>query len=233
MKREIKLLLWRVLCWLGKRKPEAINAFLSVTATIVIAAATVTNCSVTGRQQQTMQAQLNEMQVQSLVQKTELKPVLSLTIDREVRAGWAVLTPKWTNSGRSDAKEVKGWAVLASIAVTGNPAEKREAVNTHDFMSPPPGSHPMEHGVTIIPGEGRSEFSQFIPPRGIQANVDQTTAFILYGYVEYIDVFGTKYTARFCRDQHFELQPTGEIAGTLPFPLEQLPCEGRTETQPK
>jgi hypothetical protein len=182
-----------------------------------------------GQQRRIMQNQVIEMQTQSTIQRAEIKATLQLTIERRALPTGFEIGIMWTNTGKSEAKAVRGWKTLAFIPMTGDATKDIKTIQQYDFLTPPPEAQGFTNRGIILAGENMRFVVEDIPLQQITDAIAGKLAIVAYGYVEYSDIFGTAYTVRYCRGFNFEKSGTTAML-TLPLVL-QLPCEERTEQQ--
>jgi hypothetical protein len=146
---------------------------------------------------------------------------MNLTIDRTILADHWEVTPIWHNVGKTDAIKVRGWTALKYF----KPAEK---VKDESFIDIPDGVT-LSAEQTVVPGDTIIFGSKAVAPVQVQEFADQTAVSVIYGYIEYDDLFDTSHIVRFCRLLNFER--VGPLINfTLPVKI-PLPCERRTETK--
>jgi hypothetical protein len=219
---------WLVL-WLHQH-----DGLITALATVAIAYLTISLAGDSARQADTtngqlrvMQSQLTEMQSQSAIQRAEMKAVLRLQFVPEVKNDTR-MTPVWTNAGKSNANGVKSWGDIAFIKLSGDPIKDYLTVTRYDFINIPERQSLPSEGDILISGEQRFVRTSLISPEHVRAAIDGKELPVVFGYVEYSDIFNTAYTVRYCASLHWELT-LGQPILNLPAEL-ALPCNRRTET---
>ena len=81
----------------------------------------------------------------------------------------------------------------------------------------------------MIPGEQRVMPTSYITKDQEQADIEERQIPVAFGYIEWTDIFGTIYTARYCALLHKVYDPvarrlTNELPGRVAFP-----CNSRTQ----
>ena len=204
---------WTPLGWFYKLQP--IDKF---TFTLVVLA--VVTALIFQGQLGAMQGQLREMQTDNTIRQFEIRADLQLSLQRSIEGRTLLVTPKWTNIGKSDAYNVSAWADMKHFT-------SLEELNKETFLDEPPQEGMTRRG-NIIQGDALTLITKIITPQQADDFVDQKGATVIYGYVEYLDIFKTFFTVRFCREMSFERNSIGGITSNLPFVL-PMPCESRTE----
>lgn len=132
-----------------------------------------------------MQQQLLVMQDESAIRISELSPKMKLEIITDVApagmvpAGWYV-TPKWQNTGQTEALEFRGWDAVLAVPV--------ESAGAHDF-SKPPGPLPNPPSLTIGVGEAITQGSLLLSADAIEKAIAKEIMIISYGGIEWHDIF--------------------------------------------
>jgi hypothetical protein len=129
-----------------------------------------------------LQGQLSQMQKQSALTISQLRPKLALSfngpkepIKIEGEEGWLV-TPTWINHGGSEGIYFWGWD-NGRLFTPGAPKD-------FDFLTFG-GDVSTASKVTIGINEPHLQISKFLSRNDVQSIVDKKSMFIMWGYVEY------------------------------------------------
>jgi hypothetical protein len=136
--------------------------------------------------------QLEVMKTESDYRRYELAANMQLKIDSHgIPGGWNVNTV-WEDVGKTDALNVTGWIDLKFVP--------REKINSTNFFDMPDGKQ-LYAKETVVPGDKviyktmRVGLSEALDP------INSTP--VIFGYIEYNDIFETSHTVHFCRALDF------------------------------
>jgi hypothetical protein len=101
------------------------------------------------RQLNVMQGQLEEMQTESAIRRSELAAVMHLAVARQPSPGQWIITSQWTNTGKTNAVDFRAWEDFKIFRT----AADYELLKDHAYVlgGPPPGSKIITHDTIIIP----------------------------------------------------------------------------------
>jgi len=168
----------------------AISTVVTAIATFVIAGASIGSVLVSCWQWSAINGQLTEMKNQSAITRTQLKANLKLEYKKRIfNQGWAI-TPSWQNVGVTDAEGFDGW-------VTSHLFIPASAPDNFDFFSKPPLAY-KDFPTTIPAGDSNLLVSQHVSTDDMAKMEANSGLFIIWGSVQYKDVFGSRHHVRFC-----------------------------------
>jgi hypothetical protein len=162
-------------------------------AAVVGAAAIIIGNWDASDQRRIMTDQVREMQTQSAIQRAEIKATLRVMLEPIQQVDGFGISPVWINSGKSDATGVRGWQNIALIPLIPG------TLDSYDFLTEPKESHMSVEGTVILGGDTIVWVTQKITNQQASEVAAKRIFPVMYGYIEYRDIFGTLYTIRYCR----------------------------------
>ena len=215
----------------GRRWENVISlltAVPKVLATIVIAIATVTYCSISDGQLTVIRQQLVEMQQTSAIQKAELAAQMDLKlIPNETPSGWGE-TATWTNVGKTNATIISGWKDF-EILRDDQPAGLARQMQQFDFNKPR-NRIDIRAASTVIPNQAFTFTTDEIPRQTAQDTKAMKAVPILWGWLQYNDIFGITYSVSYCVHLHFSESAHGLDIDSPHMARED--CNKREQSQP-
>jgi len=162
--------------------------------------------------------QLEVMKTEAAYRRYELAANMQLNIVYPHNIDSWDVTPVWQNAGKTDALQVAGWVDLKFV-----PSDK---LTSTDFVGIPTGKQ-LSKKETVIAGETAVYRTQTV---GLSQVADPAHDVpVIFGYIEYEDIYETLHTVNFCRALDFTTKDR-TVAMNLPLKL-PLPCESRTEVK--
>ena len=147
-------------------------------------------------QLQIMRGQLEEMQTEAAIRRSELAAIMRQTFDRSQRPDQWSITTIWTNIGKTNALHVKGWEDFRIFRTD----EDYNALHPGFIEKTPSDKNKFwARDETIIPNDPRTSPSKYIPAHDAwDIAYGKGTFALAWGYVEYSDIFNELYTIRYC-----------------------------------
>ena len=174
---------------------ERYNGAVTAAATVAIAALTISLSLDSSRQAETahqqftiMQGQLDEMKVQSAITRNQVRAYLTLSYGKSSERDGIFVTPTFRNTGKSEATNFKGWDdrrfFTPSIPADFDFITRRE--------------HRPLSGRTIGRGDAIFLPSALVTYDEIRQIAAGHSYVIIWGNVEFADVFKTQRHNHFC-----------------------------------
>jgi cell division protein FtsB len=169
-------------------------------------------------QSDTLRAQLDEMKTSSALLRSDFAGTMQLDNVRVNNStGWFI-TPKWSNTGKTEVLNFKGWNHLQLFP-------SLEEFKRVDFSKIPRGASSSEPQV-VFSGDYVIYANSQVTMMQAWEEIYEKAVVISWGYVEYDDIFGTHHFVQHCESWGFQYEPPAINIG-LPQPL-SLNCNRRT-----
>jgi hypothetical protein len=167
-----------------------------------------------------MRGQLEEMKTETSIRRYELRANMELKIEPEHSSDKWFLTTKWVNVGKTDAINVKGWSEIAN-SLAADEVKRGDFIGRTDTRA-------LGEGRTVIPGDAAVYPSKELGLEQAWDIVYERRFSFIWGYVEFNDIFGKSYTARYCALVVLREQGGNNVVMDSPVML-HTGCNQRTE----
>jgi hypothetical protein len=176
-----------------------------------------------------IRGQLTEMQTDSAIRRSELAATMRLEIDRRQNAGTWGITSLWMNIGKTNALNFMGWE---DFKIFRTKEDYVMLTPAYILKTPPDKSKIWASNFTIIPNSPVSPYTKALPEQDAwDITYGKNTFALLWGYVEYTDIFGDFYTIWYCDFFNFTLVGQ-ELCMNLPHAF-AAECMRRTQERHK
>ncbi len=161
--------------------------------TIILVVVNVATAVIFGKQLSVMQGQLDEAKATTVLTQTQLRANfrrdridISPVGDENGISSWDV-SPMWVNTGSTSAKDWYGWFDIKVIdKPEGVPKEPQGLLSD---CAPTPRPDPSFGGSVMPPGATISQISKAVSKEDAIKAVKKQSVIMIYGYIEYRDVF--------------------------------------------